>query len=668
MTVNVNDTIERDIVSGVGPYPFSFRIFAETDLQVTACSAATPAVPTLLTYLTHYTVTGANVQSGGSLTLTAPAAATYAGYTLDIRSNTPESQPTSIRNIGRFLPEIHEDAYDNLSRQIQDLRRMVNASIRYPDNVLNDGALSPISAWVSKYLTVDSNGVLTPALLTSAGSLTQAILSGLLFPAEVGETGVVNTLYRRGHVLRYGTNSIPGTTDMTAAFQNAALSSLNPYAPTDTFKITGTIPIRAGQKWELNNAPLNIASSTLEVFTATTVDDWSIDGLNIVGDGSTVGTAKGVKITDCRRWRINKPTLRNIRGWGIYSLPGASTTFRGEHGAIESPDIDQCYIGYEDVDGTGAEYCSINNPRIRRTALAGLITSAGNVLVHGGHIIDNVLDGVIVQTGGSNPNHGGFYGVNINHNGQFGLKCSQVLNGETFQGCHFYQNSVFLDRCKGILIDGGVIDCLVFNYKDGSSGTNIIRAMYCPGGYGFRREQGSNNGHDQLIIEQCFGPGAITDSTGGVDPISGISTNDAYRLYVFATRQAGANQALTSGVSATLIFPSEVYDRRLSYDNTTGITTIQVTQSGMYYVKAKCLFGGTAMSAIASFIDIQVNSVSTRLALPTIFGTTKLVIDVNEEIYLTAGDTVKLVATITGTTPVFGDATWHSALSIGRLA
>src|SRR3954470_17188760 len=58
--------------------------------------------------------------------------------------------------------------------------------------------------------------------------LSQLIVGQMLYPTEAGETGVLNNVYPRGHVLRYGTNTTPGTTDMTTAFQNAGLSSLNP--------------------------------------------------------------------------------------------------------------------------------------------------------------------------------------------------------------------------------------------------------------------------------------------------------------------------------------------------------------------------------------------------------------------------------------------------------
>lgn len=249
MTVNLNDTVERYPVSGVGPYPFSMRIFADTDLQVTACSTATPSVPTLLTYLTHYTVTGANAQAGGTVTLTAPVAATYAGYTLDIRTNTPNTQPTSIRNQGRFLPEIHEDAFDHVEREIQDVRRILLSCVRFPDNVLSNGMMTPLASWLSKYLAISSSGLLEPAVLSST-SVTASIITSLIASSTAEQDALLAMLMNRadtapalgslartageiaasitpvdysyppGHIRRYGSNTTPGTTDMTAAFNS----------------------------------------------------------------------------------------------------------------------------------------------------------------------------------------------------------------------------------------------------------------------------------------------------------------------------------------------------------------------------------------------------------------------------------------------------------------
>jgi hypothetical protein len=228
VTVEVDDTIERNIINGVGPYPFSFRIFDATDLQVTACSLATPAVTTLLTYPADYTVAGVNDEDGGSVTLDSGAASIYDGDTLDIRSNTQNAQPTSIRNQGRFLPEIHENALDNLSRQIQDLRRVVRACLRYPDNGLLDGTLTPVSAYASKILTFDANGAPLPAVL-SASTVTASTITSLMNASTTDQDALLALMMERS-------DTSPGLTSLkrTAAEIAASVTPVNyAYPPGD---------------------------------------------------------------------------------------------------------------------------------------------------------------------------------------------------------------------------------------------------------------------------------------------------------------------------------------------------------------------------------------------------------------------------------------------------
>jgi hypothetical protein len=234
MTVAVNDTIERYVITGVGPYPFSWRIFNDTDLQVYVLSTATPPAPTLLTYLAHYTVAGANDAAGGSITLTAAALTAYTGFTIDIRANTPRNQPTSIRNQARFLPEIHEDAFDYLDRQIQDMGRLADASVRSPDNEpALPMILPPVASRAGKYLAFDSGGQPTGSSGTGNDSALRSDLAStvsggnrlvayLKIAAETtaGVT-IVNAFYPPLCVNRYGTNTTPLTTDMRGAWQAA---------------------------------------------------------------------------------------------------------------------------------------------------------------------------------------------------------------------------------------------------------------------------------------------------------------------------------------------------------------------------------------------------------------------------------------------------------------
>lgn len=528
-----------------------------------------------------------------------------------------------------------------------------------------------------KFILKDASGVTIDTMDGVRSPVgTQAGIGLRLYPRTSAETlaGVTptNYWYPEGYVDRYGINSIPGTTDMTVAFERAAAVSLQPYASVGPYKITSGITIRASQRWHLDGTQIVISGTTLKVFNAASlINDWSLRGSwSITGDnddaGSVSGTAAGVYIVDSMRWRVEGYTAKNIKGWGVLVDPGANASNRSEHGTIINPQCFGCYVGIECQSDRGAEYVNILAPNITRCN-TGLIASAGNVNVTGGTVTDNV-DGIRINSG-FNHAHGIITGINCNHNSSFNVRMHNVVNGQTFVGCHFYQGSIWLDSCKGVAFEGGIIDCGLLNYKDGSSGQNFIRNAYMPsGGTGVTRIAGTSNGHDLLIIEGCFGTGAVTSTTGGVDSVNGLTINDVSRMHVYAVRIAAATQSLTSGVAADLLFPTESFDRRAAYDPATGVITIPADQSGNYRLKANCLFTGTAMSATASYIDVQVNGVAKRLCLPSIFSTTLLRIVVDEEIYLTAADAVKLRATITGTTPVFGNASWESFVSIERIA
>lgn len=249
MTVETNDTIDRQIIAGVGPYNFSFRIFSEDELAVCVDIGALDPVP--LSVNTHYTVSGVNDEDGGTLTLVAAVATQYAGDTLDIRSRTTEYQPTSIRNQGRYLPEIHEDAFDRLSRQVQDMSRRVDRKFGYPDDNSLSGEMSLRSSWADKWLYVNSLGVIEPASAISPQALTQTIIGLLLNVRTLAEitAGITptNYQYREGVIDRYGTNTSPGTTDMTTAI-NAAVSVAHAKA------VGGEVVFIAGQTYRTTSA------------------------------------------------------------------------------------------------------------------------------------------------------------------------------------------------------------------------------------------------------------------------------------------------------------------------------------------------------------------------------------------------------------------------------
>ena len=505
---------------------------------------------------------------------------------------------------------------------------------------------------------------------------------------------------------------IAAEADAAPMFNRAAVSGAKHINAKGRTYALGSVPVAigAGQVWDLAGSTFTTTTSTASIFTATTVDDWAIIGpFTIEGNGSSVGTAKGIAVTGCNRWRIVNPTVKTLKGWGIYVAPGTpSGSLLGDQGVIVNPQTSTCYKGLEFTAGTGAEYCTVIAPMANGCG-TGVTVAAGNVSILGGNIVDNT-DGLVLSSG-SNHGHGIIANVNINHNTQYNVKATGVTNGQSLADCHLYGNgtssgAIFLDGCKGIDFDGGILDCWVYNYDDGvdylgqwvtatgyveddiveydgsryvcriahtsgtfatdlaagkfslqTSGPNFIRNMVCPGSYGdIVRKDVNDLEPIDLVIENCRGPGAYK---------SGLSINDPSPCFVQATRDAAVTQALTSGVGATLTFPTE-FDRRNAF--AAGVFTVPAGQHGWYEVSGQLMFTGTAMNAAASYVDLQINSVSRQLFLPGIYSTTILTIPVSTAIYLDAGATLRLVGAITGTTPVFGGATWASSLVINRNA
>lgn len=489
----------------------------------------------------------------------------------------------------------------------------------------------------------------------------------LLYPANT-----VGAFARQMNTLRkYGPLFNDKTTDDSATFL-AAIASGDPVIDARGVGcfIGSTLQGASNQVWLLEGAALVFSGSASILWRFATKDHAALLGsFSITGDGSTIGTSIGIDIVDSTRVLIDMPVITNVRGWGIYIDPGSSTSARGRHTTVRSPIIESCYIGWEDVAGTGAEYCTLENPRITLCTTIGMKTSAGNTLLSGGHIVDNVAVGQMVVNG-PNAAHGIADGVQINHNGTYDVQAVLVVTGYTWADCHIYQGDVWFDRCKGMQIDGGHFDpASLYNYKDGSSGMNRISNAYFPGSYGPIRAVGSNDGHDQLIIDDTnWGPGTYAHA-GGKDT-TGLTMKDPSTCYVLVQRDPAATQALTSATPATLTFSTANYlfDRRGV--QSAGTFTIPADQAGIYRVDADLLFGGTAVSTTASFVEMKVNGTTKKeLGFPSVNSTTKLQIQGSFDFYFNGSDAVTFVATITATAPVtFGDGTWPSNISLKRIA
>lgn len=113
-------------------FPFTFKVFNTSDLEVVRLEVAT-TLETTLTLTTDYTVSlnqDQDANPGGSITLVAGALAS--GYTLVITSDVANLQPTDLTNQGGFYPEVINDALDRTTIQLQQIQEKVDRSAKLP--------------------------------------------------------------------------------------------------------------------------------------------------------------------------------------------------------------------------------------------------------------------------------------------------------------------------------------------------------------------------------------------------------------------------------------------------------------------------------------------------------------------------------------------------------
>lgn len=127
--MTVTTTLDRQYFDGDGSnkvFPFNFRFFTNDQIYVSLIAPDGTITPQSLT--TNYTLAGALQAGGGTVTMIVAPPFTMPATRVFIQRILPQVQPTSIRNQGKFYPEIHEDAFDRLTMLIQQaLAGLANA-------------------------------------------------------------------------------------------------------------------------------------------------------------------------------------------------------------------------------------------------------------------------------------------------------------------------------------------------------------------------------------------------------------------------------------------------------------------------------------------------------------------------------------------------------------
>lgn len=364
-------TVSRTSYPGTGstgPFAFPFRIQADSDLRVTTRSAL--GVETQLVLNVDYTVAG-TLNASGTVTLTNALAV---GDTVVIRRARSLTQPTSIRNQGPYFAATHEDEFDRLVGQLQDLQDQIDRSVKlsetYDASTYNTkippGAVGQVLTWGVSGLTSSTIGSSGSVGLPGGGRSVSSLTSYLLS----------NAVYNS---LDFGDN-LPKSANVVAAMNAAGAAG------------GGHVLMPAGA--------------------------WTGSDILIPPPGVWL-MAHGATYTSTQAGTICRITGGHVRGLKIVGPGGASVGFSlgdtgivGHHGSIDECEVTGCFdgvviqltfygwIGHVDSFSNLNSGCTIKNTSISND-LTGL-SCRGNGIQKYGLIISDATansEGIRIRGG-----------------------------------------------------------------------------------------------------------------------------------------------------------------------------------------------------------------------------------------------------------------------------
>lgn len=180
-TTNRNDYVGN---GATATYAYGFKVYLSSELRVTVVNTA--GVETRLTINTDYTVTGVGSSSGGNIVLVNASQAWLTsgflttGYGLTVRRVRALTQLADIRNQGEFYPETHEDVFDKMVMNQQQLQDELDRAVRLPETEAGsaDFVLPTIDSRANQLLGFDADGdpIAAAAVSATVSSFMQTVL------------------------------------------------------------------------------------------------------------------------------------------------------------------------------------------------------------------------------------------------------------------------------------------------------------------------------------------------------------------------------------------------------------------------------------------------------------------------------------------------------------
>jgi hypothetical protein len=414
-------------------FPVPFKFIDAADLVVTI--KPTGGVATVLLLGSGYTVMGAGVDGGGSLTTSSAPAS---GAALTITRSTPATQPTSLTLAGTFSPKTHERMADRNLLVVQETQTRTAAlegrisSVEATQIAIGQGNVSTLPIIV----TAKSKGATGDGVTADQAAFVTAM--NAVAAAGGGEVWIANGTYR----LTSTFSVPPGVTLVGESRDGCILKIDHANATTDgiLFPAPSSGLSRGGG---LRNLTVQATSASTCRDTVSVTGWYGMRFQNIsvcyAGRyGLYLGAVLDIELSDCDFNLNHTAGLYVDETATVASVVNISTTVRVNggrlHGTTDGPGADVACNG---ISFNGSIFES--NGGNTRSAGVGIRVRSGIVRLDGCYYENNAMWDVDAGTDAS--------------------KLSQVtIDGFTITGGTYKQSGVGgfrLDHCDGGYVGGG---------------------------------------------------------------------------------------------------------------------------------------------------------------------------------------------------------------------
>lgn len=371
--MTVSSTTNRVSYSGNGTttvFAVPFYFLSNSHLSVVRRSSS--GAETILTLGVDYTVTGAGVPTGGSVTM---VSAPVTGQTLTIFRNVPATQETDFLPNDRLPAESLEQTVDKLTMIAQEISEEVGRSLKGPvsDSPSLNMTMPNSSNRANKYLVFDGNGLPNVTASSPGGDA-----SGVNFLQNgIGAVSrtVQDKLRDTVSVKDFGAVGDGVATDTTAI--QTALNSLTSggtlYFPAGTYK-SGALTVAYNNVKLLFDDGAVLRFATLGALTSgitVNANNFSIENGKLQGPAASVyvGGENAISMVG---------TSTSVRKSGL-ELRNVEITQFGFCGVrcqfVDNIVINECYFHY--CGYAGAQFLSCNNGVATKNRILNITPGTG---------------------------------------------------------------------------------------------------------------------------------------------------------------------------------------------------------------------------------------------------------------------------------------------------